>query len=207
MLTIYGYPKSRSTRVLWMLEEIGTDYRYIHVDLVQGGGQAPAYLELNPAGKVPTLVDDRFVLTESAAILTYLGDRFPQAGLLPPVGSHDRARYLQWAFFILSELEQPLWTITKHKFVFPKERRLPQVIETAAWEFERAAQTLNRAVGEREHLIGEHFTAGDILAAHTLAWAKALRLELPTPALTQYASRHLARPALARAKAREAAAD
>jgi len=203
MLTVYGFTRARSTRVLWMLEEIGAEYRYVHVDLGQGEGQKPPYIELNPGGKVPTLVDDQFVLTESAAILTYLGDKFPQAGLLPPVGSHDRARYLQWAFFILTELEQPLWTIAKHKFVFPKERRLPQIFDTAAWEFERAARVLDKALRERDFLIGEQFSAGDILAAHTLAWAKAFKVELPTPDLERYAALHLARPALARAQAKE----
>jgi len=203
MLTVYGFPRSRSLRVLWMLEELGVEYRYVQIDLGQGEGQRPPYVDLNPSGKVPTLVDDQFVLTESAAILTYLGDRFPQAGLLPPVGSHDRARYLQWAFFVLTELEQPLWTMAKHKFVFPRDKRLPQILEVAGWEFERAARTLDQAVRGRDYLVGEQFSAGDLLAAHTLGWAQAFKIELPTPDLERYAALHLVRPALARARARE----
>lgn len=206
MLTLYGFPRSRSTRVLWMLEELGVDYRYCKVDLGAGEGQQPAYLALNPAGKVPTLMDDNFVLTESVAILTYLGDRFPELGLIPPAGSHDRARYLQWACFVLSELEQPLWTIAKHRFALPKEHRVAGIFETAVWEFERAATVLRKGLGEKDFLVGENFSAADILAAHTLAWAEAFKLPPTDPVLADYSRRQLGRPAWQRARTREAEA-
>jgi len=204
MLTLYGFPRSRSTRALWMLEELGVDYQYRIVDLGAGEGQQPAYLALNPAGKVPTLDDDGFVLTESVAILTYLGDRFPDAGLLPPAGSHDRAKYLQWACFVISELEQPLWTIAKHKFALPKEKRVGTIFETAGWEFQRAAATLAAGLRGRDYLVGESFTAADILAAHTLAWAEAFKLPLGDPQLVEYARHQLGRAAWQRAREREA---
>jgi len=203
MLTLYGFPRSRSTRVLWMLEELGADYEYRKVDLGAGEGQHPAYLALNPAGKVPTLVDDGFVLTESVAILTYLGDRFPEAGLLPPAGSHERAKYLQWACFVISELEQPLWTMAKHKFALPKEKRVADIFETAAWEFERAAATLAAGLQGRDYLVGEGFTTADLLAAHTLAWATAFKLPLTRPLVADYARHQLGRAAWQRARARE----
>jgi glutathione S-transferase len=203
MLKVYGFPKSRSVRVLWMLEELGVEYQYSKVDLGAGAGQSAEYRALNPAGKVPTLCDDGFCLTESAAILTYLGDRHPEAGLIPPPGSLDYARYLQWAFFVLAELEQPLWTLAKHKFALPKDYRVPEISRTAHWEYERAAAVLAEGINENGHLIGESFSAADLLAAHTLNWALACKIPLDDQRLETYAKRHLARPAYLRAQERD----
>jgi len=203
MFKVFGFPKSRSTRVLWMLEELGAEYQYLKVDLGAGAGQSEDYRILNPSGKVPTLCDDDFCLTESAAILTYLGNRFPEAELIPPPGSLDYARYLQWAFFVLSELEQPLWTLAKHKFALPKDYRVPEISRTALWEFERAAAVLADGINESGFLIGEDFTAADLLAAHTLGWAQASKIPLGQQQLESYAKRHLARPAYLRARKRE----
>ena len=130
MLTVYGCPNTRSTRVVWALEEAGADYEYVPIDLRIGAGLQPDYLALNIGGKVPTLVDGGFVLTESGAICTYIGDRFPGAGLVPPVGTKERASYNQWCYFALSELEQPLWTLAKHRFALPKQYRVPAVLDT-----------------------------------------------------------------------------
>ena len=82
MLTIYGYPNSRSTRVVWVLEEVGTEYEYVYVNLMAGAGRQPDYLALNTGGKVPTLVDGALILTESGAICTYIGDCFPALSLI-----------------------------------------------------------------------------------------------------------------------------
>lgn len=203
MLQVYGCPNTRSTRVVWALEEAGAEYDYHKVDLLAGAGRQPSYLALNPGGKVPALVDGELVLTESAAICNYIGDRFPASGLTPVAGSRDRACYDRWCFFVLSELEQPLWTIAKHRFALPEKRRVPATIETAEWEFGVAAKLLALGLGERDFLVGDCFTAADLLAAHTLAWARAFQLPLGHAALDAYADRLLARPALARGKARE----
>jgi glutathione S-transferase len=203
MLKVYGCPNTRSTRVVWTLEEAEAEYDYHKVDLLAGEGRDPAYLALHPGGKVPTLVDEDLVLTESAAICTYIGDRFPASGLTPPAGSRDRARYDQWCFFVLSELEQPLWTITKHRFALPEKYRVPAIIETAHWEFGVATQLLALGLGGRDYLVGDRFTVADILAVHTLAWARAFQIPLGHAALDAYADRLLARPALVRGKARE----
>ena len=205
MLQVYGCPNTRSTRVVWALEEAGAEYDYHKIDLLAGAGRRPDYLALNPGGKVPTLVDGELVLTESGAICTYIGDCFPGSGLTPPAGSSERARYNQWCFFVMSELEQPLWTIAKHRFALPEKRRVPAVIETAVWEFAVAAKVLAIGLGEREYLVGERFTAADLLAAHTLAWARANKLPPADSRVEAYADRLLARPAWERARARERA--
>lgn len=205
MLTVYGCANTRSSRVLWALEEAGAEYEYVAIDLRAGAGWKPEYLALNPGGKVPTLVDGGLVLTESAAICTYIGDRFPASRLTPPVGSPERAHYDQWCYFALSELEQPLWTLAKHLFALPERRRVPAVLDTARWEFAVAVKILALGLGQREFIVGDHFTAADILMAHTLAWASAFKLPLEHDHLVTYTERLLARPAWARVQKREQA--
>ncbi|MCP5159289.1 MAG: glutathione S-transferase family protein [Gammaproteobacteria bacterium] len=204
MWQVYGCRNSRSNRVVWALEEAGAAYDYHKVNLFAGEGRSPEYLALNPGGKVPALVDGALILTESAAICTYIGDCFPDSGLTPAIGSPERAQYNQWCFFVLSELEQSLWTIAKHRFALPEKRRIPAVIETAVWEFDVAAKVLAIGLGEREFLVGHRFTAADILTAHTLAWARACEITLGHAYLDAYADRLLARPAQTRAREKEA---
>ncbi|MFO1433073.1 MAG: glutathione S-transferase family protein [Candidatus Competibacteraceae bacterium] len=203
MLTVFGFPNTRSARAVWALEEAGADYDYIKVDLFKGEGRRPPYIDLNPGGKVPALRDGDFVLTESSAICTYIGDKFPESGLTPSVGTQERARYLQWCFFVIGELEQPLWTMAKHRFALPEKRRIPAVIDTAIWEFEVAAKVLATGLGDKQFIAGENFTAADIMAAQTLAWARVFELPLNYDSLETYADRMLSRPTVARARARE----
>lgn len=203
MLTVYGCPNTRSTRVVWALEEAGADYEYVRIDLRAGAGWKPEYLALNSGGKVPTLVDGGFVLTESAAICTYIGDRFPESKLTPPVGTRERASYNQWCYFALSELEQPLWTLAKHQFALPKRRRVPEVLDTARWEFSVAAKVLADGLGPHDFIVDQAFGAADILIGHTLFWAQAVQLPLEHDNLRAYAARLRERPALVKAKQRE----
>lgn len=204
MLKIYGCPNTRSTRVTWALEEVGADYEFQAVLLHKGEGRKPSFLRVNPAGKVPVLVDGELVLSESAAICTYVGDLHPACGLTPPWGTPDRARYNQWMAFAIAELEQPLWTIAKHRFALPQELRVPKVEEAARWDFGRACRFLDKGLGGREYIVGDRFTAADILLSHTLAWADSAQVPVAGPALMAYARRLLERPALGRARAREA---
>ncbi|PLX81469.1 MAG: glutathione S-transferase family protein [Desulfuromonas sp.] len=195
MLTLYGFPNSRSARIRWGLEEIGLDYDYVKVNLASPSGPGEDFLRINPGGKVPAIDDEGLVLTESAAILTYLADRYAPGTMYPAAGTRERAVATQWCFFILTELEQPLWTLAKHKFALPKERRVPEIRETAAWEFARACRAFASGLGEREVLAGDNFSFVDLLATHTLAWGRAARLPLGHDNLERYADRHLQRPA------------
>jgi glutathione S-transferase len=206
MLKLYGCPNTRSTRAAWALEEVGADYAYEAVMLTKGEGRRPSFLRVNPAGKVPVLVDGDLVLSESVAICTYIGDLFLASHLTPNFGTHDRGRYNQWMAFAISEFEQPLWTIAKHRFALPKELRVPQTEDAAKWEFGRACRVLEKGLGEKAFIVGGHFTAADIMLAHVIAWANTAGIELNSSTLQNYADRLLARRALARARAREAAA-
>src|SRR3990167_6397396 len=113
MICIYGFPNTSTTRATWALEEAGASYEFVPVNLTRGEHKQPDFLRLSPGGKVPVLVDEDLLLTESAAICTYIGEKFPHSRLVPTNG-HERARYLQWCFFAMSEFETPLWTLTKH---------------------------------------------------------------------------------------------
>lgn len=204
MIRIYGHPFSRSLRATWAAEEVGATYEYEKVDLYGGAARRPPYVDLNPGGKVPTLVDGDLVLTESAAIVTYLGERHPEAGLLPPAGSPARAQYDRWCFFVIGELEQGLWTIGKHSFALPEKHRVPAVIETARWEYRVAEKVLAAGLGDRSYLLGDAFSLADVLVGHTLSWAKSRGLPTEDERLLAYVKRVRGRPALAAAQAREA---
>jgi glutathione S-transferase len=205
MLTVYGCPNTRSTRAVWALEEVGADYQYVPIDLRAGAGGRADYLALNISGKVPTLIHGDFILTESAAICTYVADCFPQAQLAPPVGTQERASYNQWCYFAMSELEQPLWTMAKHRFALPRPQRVPAIMDTARWEFSIATSILATGLADRLFIVGEQFSAADILIAHTLAWARAWELPLGHDNLQAYAARLWERPAWLRAQQREQA--
>jgi len=189
MITLYGMPNTRSFRVLWILEEIGVDYEYKVVNLGKGEGGTPEFLALNPSGKLPVLTEGDLVLTESAAICTYLADCHPKKNLIPQAGTVDRALCNQWCYFVLSELEQPLWTMGKHKFALPKEYRVRTVQKTAGFEFMRAIRILEAGLKDRRFLVGNHFTVADLLAVHTLNWAQVFKIDHGSLLLDSYRDR------------------
>ncbi|WP_372609611.1 glutathione S-transferase family protein [Halomonas sp.] len=205
MITLYSFPSSRSLRAAWTLEELGLDYVCRHVDLKTGEGQGESYLSLHPDGKVPALVDGDLTLFESAAICRYLAERYGEPGSLLPASVEERALVDQWLFFIIGELEQALWTQGKHKFALPQAQRVPAVLPTAAWEFQWALKALERRFDGEGWLVSDHFTLADLVLAHTLSWAVTFKNRLPE-SLQAYRERCEARPALARAVARESAA-
>lgn len=204
MPILYGAARSRSTRIAWLLEELGVDWEWQPLDFAAGEHRSPAFLAINPGGKVPALRDGSLVLSESLAIARYLCARHPEAGLLPAEGTAAGARVDQWLAFVLSELEQPLWTRAKHTFALPKDWRVAAVRETADKELARAARVATAMLGEGPYAVGADFTVADIFLGHTCLWARAFGQGASLgPALDAYADRVLARPALARAGARE----
>jgi glutathione S-transferase len=203
-MRLYGYRNGRTLRAQWTLEEAGTPYEYVEVDMMRGEGREPSFLQLNPSGKVPVLVDDGMVITESAAICMHIAEKYPRSGLLPPTGTPERTDTYRWISFVLTELDAPLWTMAKHRFGLPKDRRVPEVIETAAWEFGVAAKVLETGLAQRSFLVGNSLTVADILAGHTLLWAKSARVALGSDALEAYLLGLSTRDALHRARERSA---
>jgi glutathione S-transferase len=201
-MKLYGCANSRSLRALWAAEHAGVDCEYVPVDLFRGEGRSPAFLALNPGGKVPVLMDGALTLTESFAIVTYLGEKFPKSGLVPATLA-QRAEYWRWCSFVVTELEQPLWTIARHRFILPRADRLPQIEPLEIANFSAAAKLLAERLAGREHVLDDGFSGADILAAHTLAWARSARVPLASPALESYLDRLNSDPALIRARDRE----
>ncbi len=204
MLTLYGHPQTRSYRAAWALAECDADYAYVKVDPHSGDARTPEFLRLNPAGKIPVLVDDDLAIFESLAIAIYIAEKFPAAQLLPTTPA-ARAACFQWCSFLVTELEQPLWTITRHRSVYPAEKRIEAAAELGYWEFERPLAVLTEQLLKSPFVAGESFTIADLLATSTLAWASAVKAPLPNPRLKEYRAAMLNRPAALAAKDREAA--
>ena len=205
-MKLYGYRNGRTLRAAWALEEAGAQYEYVEIDLMRGEGREPQFLEINPAGKVPVLDDDGTIITESAAICMHVAEKYPQSRLMPPASTLERSQCYKWISYIITELDSPLWTIAKHRFALPRERRVPAVIETAGWEFRTAVKVLAKELGDREYLVGDCLTVADIIAGHTLSWATSARLALGSDELERYLERLLAREAVTRARERTQAA-
>lgn len=208
-ITLYGLGQSRSFRCVWALEEAKLDYEFVPLELSSGaddGAKSAQYFELNPQGKVPTLVHDDFVLTESGAILNYI-DTLSRDSLIPE-SAKARARYDELAFFTLTELEQPLWTTGKHRFAIPKEQRVPEVLKTARWEFDKALNALSKLCDlhaepgpQAGYALGAEFSFADVLLAQTFNWADRFKFELP-PLYLAYRDSMYAREAAVKAQQR-----
>jgi glutathione S-transferase len=195
MYTVIGSVKSRALRVLWMLEEIGQSYE--HIPAAPRSEEAAAY---NPSGKVPVLLDDGAAITDSTAILNYLGDK--HQALSYPCGTLDRARQDALTHFVLDEMDSLLWTAARHSFILPEDRRVPEVKDSLKWEFRTSVERLVTRLGDGPYLMGEMMTVPDILAAHCGNWASAAKFETDNAAFGAYVDRMLGRPAYARALGR-----
>ena len=179
MITLFGTPKSRALRVAWMLEELGLYWHFEYIDFSKGDNKSEAFLSLNPSGKIPVLVDGDLVLTESAAINLYLCEKYGNNVFLPQEDTEARALHHQWISFITTELEQPLWTMGKHKFALPEDVRVKEVLKTAKWEFDKAAELAENMMPDSKYLFGIYITVADIMLAHTLLWADSFEQEIP----------------------------
>lgn len=202
MISVYGFNKSRSTRVLWALEEAKQTYTYKHMSFKLGEQKSEQYLQLNPASKMPVLKHNSFTLTESAAIVNYIATQFSST-LIPHHNTSARAEYDRWCYFVLTELEQGLWSMRKHQFALPEQYRIPQMLETAAWEYQKALNILSIGLNDKPYILGDTFTAADILITHTLSWGKHADQPLEQQNLINYLEKNCNRPALKRAYQRE----
>jgi len=193
MMKLYGFPPTRSIRVLWTLRELCVEFEFVNVNLMAGENRHPEFLALNPAGKVPVLVDGEFVLTESVAIVLYLAEKYAEKNLLP-VGVESRAQVNRWLMFTATELEQPLWRISKHTALYPKDKRLPEEVPLARQDFHDMAVVMEEHMKGRQFLVGENVTVADLVAAYTLDWANEVHLIDASPELRHYMDRMYARP-------------
>ncbi len=193
-LVFYTNPRSRGRIVRWMLEEIGQPYRTEVLDYATTM-KAPAYLAINPMGKVPALRHGDTAVTEAAAICAYLADAFPQAGLAPPPGDRRRGPYYRWMFFGAGPVEAAV-TNKAFGFVVPSEREG----SVGYGNFERVMNVLEKAVSNGDYLVGDHFTAADVYLGSQIGFGLMFKTIEPRPAFQQYWQRISARPAYAHAR-------
>jgi glutathione S-transferase len=194
MMKLYGFGPTRSLRALWGLKELGLEFEFVPVNLQAGEHRRPEFLALNPAGKVPVLVDGDLVLTESAAIVLYLAEKYPDKGLMP-TSLQQRAQVYRWIMFAMTELEQPLWRMAKHTFLYPENKRLPRDIELAREDFLAMASVLDRHMQGRQFIVGDRITAADCVTAYLMDWANEHHLLDGLPNLKGYLQRMYARSA------------
>lgn len=192
-MQLYEFAPTRSLRVRWTLQELGVDFESITVNLAAGEHRRPEFLKINPAGKLPVLVDDDFVLTESVAIVLYLAQKYLHKGLLP-TDLQQRSQVNRWLLFAATELEQPLWRITRHTALYPEHLRLPAEVSLARQDFKDMAAVMEEHMQGRKFIVGETLTVADLVAAYTLDWASELQLLDDFPQLVGYMERMYARP-------------
>lgn len=199
-LTLYHAIPSRSSIARWMLEEVGEPYGIKLLDLQKGENRAPAYLAVNPMGKVPALDHDGTIVTEAAAICTYLADVFPQKKLNVPVGDRRRGLYLKWLFFGPSCVEP---AVTDRAFPRKEEARRGML---GYGDYDTVMDVLAMAVARGPYILGEQFTAADVVIGSGLRWGMMFKLIPERPEFTAYAGRLAERPAIKRAQEKDAAA-
>ncbi len=196
-VTLYHHPFSRASNVVWMLEEVGIDYELRWVDIMAGGQKTPEFLKLNPMGKLPVLVDGAAVVSESAAIALYLGDRHAAGRLAPALDDPARGTYLRWAFFSPSVLE-PAAAAKASGGEFNAG--------AVGWgTYESMLDATEVAVGNGPYLLGERFTMADTILGGTLGFMLRFKMIEARPAFTAYAKRLEERPAYQRSVAKNAA--
>jgi glutathione S-transferase len=192
-LIVWHGPNTRSTGTVWLVEELGVPYELRKVDVFGGETREAAFLQVNPAGKVPAIRHKGKTLTEMAAISLYLCDEFPQAGLAPAIGDETRADYLYWSVFRPGVLEPAIVTKAQNLDVDPR---------TVGWgEWETVIGLIETALDDRPYLLGERFSAADLLIGGALGWLKHFKLMPDNPRIDDYITRLHARPAYARMQA------
>jgi glutathione S-transferase len=198
-ITFYHAPMSRSAGVHALLKELGAPYDLKIIDLRAGGTRRPDYLAVNPMGKVPAIVDGDALVTEQVAIYLYLADLFPAAGLAPAIGDPLRGPYLRWMVYYGSCFEPAVIDRAL------KRDPAPQGM-CPYGDYDTMLATLVGQLAKGPYMLGDRFTAADVLWGTSLAWITGFKLVPELPEIMAYISRIAGRPAIQAAKAEDAAA-
>jgi glutathione S-transferase len=196
MITLYHSPRTRSVRVLWLLEELGLPYELKAVPFTQDSLKSPEYLKLNPFGKVPALTDGDLTMFESGAIVEYLLERYGQGRLAPPVGSVERGAFLQWVHFAEATLMPPLGAMAQHMIFLPEADRIPAVVVDSQTKVMAMLTAVAAALGDKTYILGTTFSAADIMLGYSLLLTKWFGMLGDFPTLQAYLARLEERPAL-----------
>ena len=196
-VTLHHSPNTRSTGALILLEELGADYALNVLNMKTGDQRKAPYLAINPMGKVPAIEHDGAIVTEQGAVFLYLADLYPEAGLAPPIGDPLRGPYLRWMVFYGSSFEPAL--------IDRALKREPAPASTSPYgDYDTMLATLTDRLAKGPYLLGETFSAADVLWGTALGWTTRFKLVPETPVIRDYIARVAARPAVARARAKDA---
>jgi glutathione S-transferase len=199
MITLYHAPRTRSVRILWLLEELGLPYELKKVEFSR---PAKTFSQRTPLGKLPVIEDGEVMICESGAILEYVIERYGRGHLTPEIGSPLRGRFLQWIHFAEGTAYPPLGVIVWHTLYKRDADSLPGVIEDARDRARAALDFLEQALAGKTYLLGDDFSGADIMVGFTLAVARALgvmddRYSQLAPYLTRLEGRSAFQRALA----------
>jgi glutathione S-transferase len=196
-VTFYHSPNSRSAGTRILLEELGADYDLHALNMKMGEQRQPAYLAINPMGKVPAIVHGDALVTEQGAVYLYLADLYPEAGLAPAVGDPLRGPYLRWMVYYGSSFEPA--TVDR-----ALKREAAPLALCPYGDFETMLTTLTSQLKKGPYLLGERFSAADVLWGTALKWTTGFKIIPETPEIAAYIGRVTARPAFQRASAADA---
>ena len=196
-LTLHHSPNTRSTGALILLEELAAPFHLHLINMQAGEQRQPAYLAINPMGKVPAITHGEALVTEQVAVFLYLADLFPQAGLAPPIGDPLRGPYLRWMAFYGSCFEPAL--------IDKAQKREPAAPSMSPYsDYDTMLKTLTDQLDKGTYLLGDRFSAADVLWGTALSWTVTFGLVPELPVIKAYMARVNARPAVLRARARDA---
>jgi glutathione S-transferase len=196
-ITLYHAPQSRSTGALTLLEELGVDYDLHVLNMKKGEQRQPAYLAINPMGKVPAVKHGDAIITEQVAVYIYLADLFPEKGLAPPIGDPLRGPYLRWTAFYGSCFEPAVTDRAQ------KHPPAPPSVSPYG-DYDTMLKTLTDQLGRGDYMLGNRFYALDVLWGTALTWMVKFKLVPELPVILAYTERVNARPAVVRARAKDA---
>ena len=202
MIKLWFAPRTRADRILWLLEELELPSELVRVDFLPPAKQF--FAQRTPTGKLPTLEDGDVTLCESGAIVEWILERHGKGRLAPPAGSPERARFLQWLHFAESTAFPPLGIVVWLTLYRKDAQSQAELIADARARAAMGLEFLEREIGESPYLVGDTFTAADIMMGFTLVASRLLGvLDARFPRLNRYLARLEARPAFQKAAAVE----
>jgi len=196
-ITLFHSPNTRSSATLLLLEELGVPYELHVLNMKAGEQREPAYLAINPMGKVPAIKHGEALVTEQVAIYIYLADLFAEAKLAPALGDPDRGPYLRWLIFYGSCFEPAVFDR-----YMQREPGRPSTVPYG--DFDTMFGTLVRQLESGRYILGERFSAADLLWGTALSWMVQFKLVPELPVIMDYVARHMGRPAVAHVAAKDA---
>ncbi|MEX2131042.1 MAG: glutathione S-transferase [Pseudohongiellaceae bacterium] len=195
MIRIYHAPRTRSIRVIWLCEELGLPYERIPVDFAASYRFSPEWMAKNPVGKVPVMEDGDLSMFESGAMVQYLLDRYGKGRLQPQAGTAEHAIYLQWSWFGEATYARPLGELVNHRRVFGKDNEIEAVVKDMKDRVWLCVQALDVSLQGKDYLLGNDFSAADIMNGYSLMLTDWLLAREYPAAVGAYWQRLKSRPA------------